>query len=235
MTVTLFYSWEIKRSTIPLALWHMAVDRLALTRNPKISFFKSLGTGRGETFTPSDADATRWALLVVIEESAVEEFHNSALINSWRSFALHEYRATLAPIASHGKWSKHEPFLASAPAEWDGKIAAITRARIKPRMNRRFWRSVPAVNESLHASPGLIAALGIGEAPIGLQGTFSIWASAGALRDFAYRGQAHQRVIAKTEELGWYSEELFARFALIEERGRISTCRSAATNPADGI
>ena len=235
MSVTLFYSWEIKRSSIPLALWHMAVDRISLKRNPQITFFKSLGTGRGETFTPSDADATRWALLVVLEESAVEEFHNSALINSWRSFAVHEYRATLAPIASHGEWSKTEPFSPAAPADWSGKVAAITRARIKPRMNAIFWRSVPEVNESLHAAPGLITALGIGEAPIGLQGTFSIWESASAMRDFAYRGQAHQRVIARTQELGWYSEELFARFALIEERGRISTCPSAATNPDDGI
>jgi hypothetical protein len=235
MKVTLFYSWEIKRSSVPLALWHMAVDRISLKRNADISFFKSLGTGRGDTFTPSDADATRWALLVVIDEGAVEKFHNSSLINSWRSFALHEYRATLAPIASHGQWSKSEPFSPSAPADWSGKIVAITRARIKARMNPVFWRSVPAVNHSLHQSPGLIAALGIGEAPIGLQGTFSIWDSAAALRDFAYRGEAHQKVIAKTEELGWYSEELFARFALLEERGRISTCRSATTNPDDGI
>jgi hypothetical protein len=235
MKVTLFYSWTIKRTSIPLALWHMAVDRLSLQRNPYISFFKSLGTGRGETFTPSDADATRWALLVVIDEKEIDNFHNSALINSWRSFALSEYRATLAPIASHGQWSKAEPFEASAPTEWSGAIAAITRARIKPRMNLLFWRSVPAVNQSLHASPGLIAAIGIGEAPIGLQGTFSIWQSAAALRDFAYRGAAHQRVIDQTKELGWYSEELFVRFALIDERGRISPCPCATTNPDDGI
>jgi len=84
-----------------------------------------------------------------------------------------------------------------------------------------FWRSVPPVTASLKGSPGLIHALGIGEAPIGLQGTFSIWENAAALRNFAYGGQAHQKAIAATAEHQWYSEELFARFAVIHERGEL--------------
>jgi len=54
-----------------------------------------------------------------------------------------------------------------------------------------------------------------------LQGTFSLWESASAVRDFAYRGQAHQKAIADTARYKWYSEELFARFALLDKRGLI--------------
>jgi hypothetical protein len=86
-------------------------------------------------------------------------------------------------------------------------------------MNRKFWRAVPAVNESLQKSPGLVRAIGIGEAPIGLQGTFSIWESGAALRDFAYRSRAHQEAIEATERIGWYSEEMFSRFAVVDESG----------------
>ena len=41
--------------------------------------------------------------------------------------------------------------------------------------------------------------------------------------DFAYKGQAHQVAIKQTEEIGWYSEELFARFEVLELRGEITT------------
>ncbi len=102
-----------------------------------------------------------------------------------------------------------------------GQVAAITRARIKWSQNFRFWSSVPPVTVSLKAAPGLVAAIGIGEAPIGLQGTFSLWESAAAIREFAYKGAAHQKAIADTSAYNWYSEELFARFAVREVRGSL--------------
>ena len=64
----------------------------------------------------------------------------------------------------------------------------------------------------LRDQPGLRLAVGIGEAPVGLQGTFSLWDSAAALRRFAYAGAAHSAVIARTAPERWYAEELFARF-----------------------
>ena len=74
---------------------------------------------------------------------------------------------------------------------------------------------------SLKSAPGLVAAIGIGEAPIGLQGTFSLWESSAAIREFAYKGAAHQKAIADTATYNWYSEELFARFAVKDMRGSI--------------
>ena len=71
---------------------------------------------------------------------------------------------------------------------------------------------------SLKNSPGLISAIGIGEAPLGLQGTFSIWENQKAIRDFAYKGAAHQAAIEATHRERWYAEELFARFAITEDR-----------------
>ena len=225
--ITVIYFWRVRRGSIPLALFHMAVDRFSLSRNRNIKFFKSLGTGKGETFTPRDADATRWGLLITIEESELAKFQDSKLINSWRKFAESEYRAVLQPISSHGKWAGLTPFhtnpennpQANRISNWEGPIAAITRARIKFRLNSKFWRAVPPVTASLQSSRGLLGAIGIGEAPIGLQGTFSRWESAKALREFAYNGQAHSRAIEMTKQLDWYSEELFARFAIIQEHG----------------
>jgi len=199
----------------------MALDRLTLRRNQKITFFKSLGTGKGETFTPNDADAKRWGLLVVIDASEVNSFDASSLISNWRNISTAEYRAVLQPISAHGLWSKREPFNQNQISNWQGPVAAITRARIKWSMNQKFWRAVPPVTVSLKSSPGLLSAIGIGEAPIGLQGTFSRWESGAALRSFAYQGQAHIAAIQATKDLDWYAEELFARFAIIDEHGGI--------------
>jgi hypothetical protein len=188
-----------------------------------ISFWKLLGAGKGETFTPRDADPRRWGLLVVLEQDQLETLETSPLIRRWRAKSIAEFSADLSPISVHGKWSKKEPFqsINGVDSNWNGKVAAITRARIKWRKNLIFWRSVPPVTQSLRSSPGLVSAIGIGEAPIGLQGTFSLWESGDAVRNFAYRGEAHKAAIAATHREDWYAEELFARFAVTRSNGDI--------------
>lgn len=224
MQRTVVYFFSVERKSIPFALISMAIDRLRTRSFTGISFSKFLGTGTGRTFTPSDADLTRWGMVVVIDENRIETFDQSAIISNWRKRSTSEFRAVLSPISSHGLWAKKNPFDFVAPLSHpDAQIAAITRARIKWNKNFIFWKSVPPVVIDLHSNPGLNAAIGIGEAPIGLQGTFSLWQSASALRDFAYKGKAHQVAIAQTKSIGWYSEELFARFEVLELRGEITT------------
>ena len=216
--ITVAYFWRIKLLTLPIAILNMASNKILLKRVPGINFIKLLGTGKGESFTPKDADQLRWGVLVTINESNLQDLENSFVVKIWRKISSNQYRVVLKPISSHGLWSRKDPFLVEK-FDWSGKVAAVTRARIVWRKNLQFWKAVPPVTESLHQSQGLINAIGIGEAPIGLQGTFSIWESAAALRDFAYKGRAHVAAIAATESNKWYSEELFARFAVIEEQG----------------
>ena len=224
--VTVAYFFTISRKSIPFAFLSMAIDRMRSRKFTGISFSKLLGTGSGKTFTPGDADLTRWGMVVVVDKNRVSDFDSSAIVVNWRKRSTSEFRAVLSPLSSHGLWAKTNPFDFAAPlSNPDAQIAAITRARIKWHQNFRFWGAVPPVVTDLHNSPGLITAIGIGEAPIGLQGTFSLWKSAAALRDFAYKGQAHQVAIKQTETIGWYSEELFARFEVIELRGEISATR----------
>jgi hypothetical protein len=216
--ITVAYFWRIKPFFMPIAILNMATNKLLLKKVSGIGFIKLLGTGKGESFTPKDADQFRWGILVTIKESQLPALENSFVLKLWRKISNNHYRAILKPISSHGLWSKQDPFKVEK-FEWNGKVAAVTRARIVWRKNLQFWKAVPPVTESLHQSPGLINAIGIGEAPIGLQGTFSLWESAAALRDFAYKGSAHVAAIAATERYKWYSEELFARFAVINEQG----------------
>ena len=57
--VTVIYFWKIKQSKLGFALLRMALDRGGLRRFKGVRFAKMLGAGKGETFTPRDADITR--------------------------------------------------------------------------------------------------------------------------------------------------------------------------------
>ncbi|MBM3655964.1 MAG: spheroidene monooxygenase [Actinobacteria bacterium] len=217
----LVFFWKIKARYIPWAILHMGLDRLYLARRGDVKFWKLLGAGKGETFTPKDADPLRWGLLVVVDKDS--DIANAKIIERWARRSQSRFYAQLSPISVNGAWSKKRPFkdIPGAPANWSGKIVAITRARIKWRKNVIFWNSVPPVTASLHSCPGLISAIGIGEAPIGLQGTLSIWETAEAVKNFAYSGAAHKEAIKATHRHAWYAEEMFSRFALIESKGSL--------------
>ncbi len=101
------------------------------------------------------------------------------------------------------------------------QIAVLTRARVKPAQWRSFARAIPPVAAATKSAEGLRFALGIGEALIGLQATFSVWDSAEAIAAFAYKGEAHRSVIQRTASSDWYAEELFSRYAVLSEQGRI--------------
>jgi heme-degrading monooxygenase HmoA len=203
--------WRVRRRAIPLAVLYMALHR-RLRRFTGCTFVKLLGTGTGRTFTPRDADAQQWAIMAVWSDGeSAKKYRESALFGAWSRIALEQAGFDLTPLSSHGQWSGKEPFGTLAPRTTDQPVVAITRARIAWRKNITFWRAVPPVTTSLHSSPGLVAAIGIGEAPIGLQGTFSLWRSDADLRVFAYKGAEHAEAIRRTSVEGWYSEELFAR------------------------
>ena len=205
-----------------LAFMHIAFDRFWLARDSNIKFFRLLGTGTGRTFTSKDADLKQWVVLTTwldLEQS--RNFNSSSLVKSWVKNCQEHASLISTTIISKGSWVGREPFGEKTPKRVDGPVLSITRARIKSHMWRKFQREVPPVSTSLHSSPGLVTAIGIGEAPIGLQGTLSIWRSNLELTEFAQRGAPHRKVINQTHALNWYSEELFARFAIKEVHGSL--------------
>ena len=212
--------WGVAASRVPAAFTAMARDRRPVRRQPGLRFAKLLGTGDGRTFTARDADLRHWALLATWDSAeAAERFEQSAVVGRWDARSHERLRVAMTPLTSKGQWSGQLPFGAPDPVKHPGPVAAVTRARLRPTRAAAFWRSVPPVSARLRECPGLLLALGIGEAPIGLQGTFSLWSSAADLRDFAHRTPEHLEVVARTHEVGWYAEELFARFAVVAARG----------------
>jgi len=213
--------WGIRKSGIPGAFLRMATQRRAIRRIPGVQFAKLMGTGSGTTFTMRDSDLTHWAILTVwSDESGAEGFDDHPRARAWQDSCTEHACITMRPLVNRGSWSGREPFAVPDTKAGPGPIAAITRARIKPHLWWRFWSSVPPVALDLRSDPGVLFTLGIGEAPVGLQGTFSIWRDAAALLEFAYRRPAHAEVVTRTHELQWYAEEMFTRFQVMDIRGR---------------
>ena len=212
--------WRVEPASVPRALLRMGLDRARVRRTPGVRFAKLLGTGDGRTFTVRDADPLRWGLLATwTSVEAARAFERSVVSEAWRALAVESWRADLRPVAARGTWSGRAPFGDPTPVRSRGPVAALTRARLRPTAAASFWRSVPPVSADLRGRAGLRAAVGIGEAPVGLQGTFSLWESGSALTEFAHRRPAHVEAVRRTAELGWYTEELFARFAVLDIAG----------------
>ena len=214
--------WRVRPRAVLPAAAHSALDRKALRHSPHLTFAKLLGTGHGTTFGVRDADLSRWAMLACWSDTAgADAFDTSDLGHAWRARATETARIDLQPISSRGQWSGREPFGRPAASDPDGPVAVLTRARLRAGRTTAFYRAVPPVAAALHASAGVRLAIGVGEAPVGLQGTFSVWDSASAVRAFAYASPAHAAVVRRTPSERWYREELFARFAVLRARGTV--------------
>lgn len=219
--LVLLQLWGVRTASVPAAIGRMATHRLRLRRQPGLRFAKMLGTGDGRTFTVRDADPLHWGLLTVWEDEVdADRFATQGrVIRSWQRIATETLTVRMRPSAARGTWAGKTPFGDPTPRPSSGMVASITRARIAPRKAIGFWRAVPPVSADLHRVGGLQLAVGIGEAPIGLQGTFSLWDSNAALNEFAHRREPHIDAIRRTASEGWYAEELFARFQVLTVEG----------------
>jgi hypothetical protein len=160
------------------------------------------------------------------------------------------YGVSLALLSGHGRWGGRDvladlrrPRLPLVPGTASGEPEPAARSPSSPappsarRAGTGFRGSRPPVSRELAGARGLRAAVGIGEAPIGLQATFSIWSDAAAVAAFA-RSPEHRAVVRRTRDEGWYGEELFARFTRWARRARgtaATLCRADAPSPLETV
>ncbi|WP_240731702.1 hypothetical protein [Hymenobacter radiodurans] len=95
----------------------------------------------------------------------------------------------------------------------------LTRASIRWWKTPRFWKYVAPTSAAIAGAQGVLAAVGLGELPVVRQATFSVWESAQAMQQYAYRDEKHKEVIRLTRQEKWYGEELFARFRVLSSEG----------------
>ena len=186
-----------------------------------LTFWKPLGSGSGNGFSVWPDFSTFGLLTVFNNEAQANQFLDSQIITNYTENASTFSHILMHSIKAHGQWSKQEPFKASRTYDSTKSIAVITRATIKPKLANKFWRYVPSVSKSMIGHKGLIYSKGIGEWPIFMQATFSLWTNGDDMMNYAYKNKKHADMVKKTRELGWYSEELFSRFHPFKVRGTL--------------
>lgn len=184
-----------------------------------LRFCKLLGSGGDGGFSIFP-NWGLYALLCVWETplAAQNFFNNHPVFLDFKEKSKYYQNIFLESLSSHGKWDGQEPF-ENPKKKTEGKIVVITRAKIKLSKIWQFWRFVRPASKDMKGKDGLIFSVGIGEVPLIQQATFSVWENTEKMTQYAYKSKQHQQVIQKTREVGWYSEELFARFAIINTEG----------------
>jgi hypothetical protein len=196
----------------PLAMARLGSDRLRLPRVDGLEFWRLMGTGRGDDTAPS-ADLRRTALFAVWrDEAALEAFLARSTIAARWAEAEEAWHVRLRGVGGHGTWRGVDVLAGLEPGSTEGPLAFVTRADVRLRSWRAFSAAGRPVSDEVRGAEGLLAVVGIGEAPVGRLGTFSLWRDLAAARSFAVGLPGHREVVRRTRAEAWYGEELFARF-----------------------
>lgn len=193
------------------AMARLGLDRRLLSQVPGLRFWRLLGTGAGSDTGPG-ADLRRTAMFAIWDdEGSLEAFH-VRMAARWAA-AEEAWHVRLRSAGGHGAW-RGVPVVDElrAAQHADGPVAIITRADVRARSWRSFRGAGRPVSDELQQADGLLAVVGIGEAPLGRLGTFSLWRDLPAARAYATGLPRHREVVRRTRQEHWYGEELFARF-----------------------
>jgi heme-degrading monooxygenase HmoA len=193
------------------AMARLGLDRRRLARVPGLRFWRLLGTGRGADTGPG-ADLHRTALFAIWDDDAALDAFCAQMDERWAT-GHESWHVRLRAAGGHGAWRGTDVLSMIAPAQHvGGPVAIVTRADVRLRSWRAFRSVGASVSRELQAADGLLAVAGIGEAPLGRLGTFSLWRDLESARTFARSGPHHTETVRRTRTEGWYGEELFARF-----------------------
>ena len=203
----------------------------AFAGSPGLRFAKVMGSGEGGGFglRPS---ATHQGVVALFDTPAqAQAFLAGPRAQAYRERALHWWTGLLAVTGARGAWDG----CAWAPTPDDVAqqdlvqraqdpsppfpIATLTRASIRTAKLTHFRRRAPAAQRALLQADGCGLAIGLGEAPLLRQCTFSLWRDAAAMEAYA-RGGAHGRAAAAAYRHDFFSETLFVRMSVLATDGR---------------
>jgi spheroidene monooxygenase len=197
----------------------MLLARFSLPRVAGLGFWKLLGSGVGEGFTPLPNTAV-YAILATWpdRETAERQLHDTPVFRRYRQRADETWTIYLNPVSSRGAWSGRAPF-DIGKSDHSGPLASLTRASLRLANLADFWQRVPPISRRIGNDPNVLFKIGVGEVPWLHQVTFSIWPDEASMAAFARHDGPHASAICAVRAGGWFSEELYARFQVVGEAG----------------
>ena len=212
---------RLRPSMVPWAVSRLVRGPSALAGTPGLRFARVLGSGHDAGFGLRPGLDCQGVYATFDALSAAQDFADrSRSLEAYRSREVEGFRAVLRVLSSRGSWAGQGLQVDPAATLRPGRpVAVLTRASIRPSKALRFWALSPDTEEELAAAPGCRVAVGLGEAPVLRQATFSLWDSVSTMEAFAHHG-AHQRALRQSWMEKHFSEWMFVRFAVESLTGR---------------
>jgi spheroidene monooxygenase len=182
---------------------------------PGRTMAKVMGSGHGGGFSLRPSATHQGLICTFTHLDLALDFLQSPSVQAYRSRARECWAGVLSVQSARGHWDK-QAWQASSPQSWGeheqakGPFAVLTRASIVPTKAMAFWRYAPAAQADLDQAPGCLLAMGLGEAPLVRQCTFSLWQDTASMLQYAHQG-AHQQASAAAYKHQFFSESLFVR------------------------
>ena len=194
---------------------------------PGLTMVKVMGSGHGGGFSLRPSATHQGLICTFSHLDLALKFLDSPAVQAYRSRARECWLGVLSVQSARGHWDK-QAWQSSTPESLGSQVdneqapqtpfAVLTRASIVPTKAMAFWRYAPAAQADLGQAPGCLLAMGLGEAPLVRQCTFSLWQDTAAMLAYAHQG-AHQVASAAAYKHQFFSESLFVRMQVLQMAG----------------
>lgn len=199
-----------------------------LQQVPGLRFAKVMGSGHqgGFSIRPS---ASHQGLIAVFDGAAsAQAFLQGPQITAYKERARQFWAGLMCVDSARGAWDGQQ--WANTPSQslndfehkldnsGQGPLAVITRATLRPAKAIAFWRFAPSAQTDLENAPGCTLAIGLGEAPLLRQCTFSLWQNTPSMLAYAHGG-AHQTALEAAYKNDFFAESLFVRMRVMHQEG----------------
>ncbi len=206
----------------PAARWwgwsRIVLRHWPLRHERGLRFAKALGSGHDGGFGLRPSGSRQGLFAVFANPADADAFiASSKVVEGYRARALELCIATLRATSCRGQWGGESIGVTAEPGG-GGPVASLTRASIRPFSAFAFWRRSPQTEHALQRAPGCRLAVGLGEAPLLRQATFSVWDDQAAMDAYARSG-AHQEAIRAAQREHYFSESMFVRFTPLQITG----------------
>mgnify|MGYP000016298760 FL=1 len=188
-------------------------------------FSKVMGSGHDGGFGLRPSSTHQGLVLLFDSLENAQAFLESDIAVQYKEHAREWWSATLVIDSSRGAWNA----VSWAPSDLAKEgltglskdstlVATLTRASIRPASALAFWRYAPQAQADLTNASGCILAMGLGEAPLVRQCTFSVWRDTQSMLNYA-QGGAHRTAIQAAYKHTFFSESMFVRMRVLSMAG----------------
>lgn len=210
--------------------WMRLIQGAATLKDvPGLLFAKVMGSGHGGGFGLRPSGSHQGLICLFEDEQKAAEFCYGPYVSAIVDHAREHWLSSMAVTSARGQWDEQAwsetpadcliaPLVQPEAESERGLVAVLTRGTIRPAKALAFWRYSPPAQKELSVAKGCCLAMGLGEAPLLRQCTFSLWNDTESMVSYAHTG-AHKQAITAAYKNGYFAESMFVRMRILSMSG----------------